>query len=67
VGLKLNCTHQLIVCVDDLNLSDNKINTIKKNTGPLVDGSKEVSVVVNTKKTNYALRLVTRILDKFMI
>jgi hypothetical protein len=32
VGLKLNETHQLLVCADDVNLLDDKVNTVKKNT-----------------------------------
>jgi hypothetical protein len=32
VGLKLNGTHQLLVYADDLNLQEDNIDNIKKNT-----------------------------------
>jgi hypothetical protein len=32
VGLKFNGTHQLLVYADDVNLLEDKINTVKKNT-----------------------------------
>jgi hypothetical protein len=40
VGLKLNGTHQLLACADDMNLLGDKVDTIKKNTETVIDGSK---------------------------
>jgi hypothetical protein len=53
VGRKLNGTHQLLICADDVNLLGDNVNTIKKNTGSLIDASKEVGLEVNTEKTKY--------------
>jgi hypothetical protein len=57
VGLELNGTHQLLVYADDVDLLVNNtdINTIKKNTQTLIDGSKEVGLEVNAEKTEYML------------
>jgi hypothetical protein len=53
VGLKLNGTHQLLVCADDANLLGDNIGNIKKNT--LIDASKEVGLEVNTEKSKCML------------
>jgi hypothetical protein len=45
VGLKLNGTHQLLVCADDVILLGVNVDTIKKNT---FDASKEGGLDVNT-------------------
>jgi hypothetical protein len=55
VGLKLNGTHQLLVYADNVNLSVDNIDTIKKTTESLTDSSKYVHLEVNTKKTKYML------------
>jgi hypothetical protein len=55
MALKLNCTHQLLVYADDVNLLGANINTTKKNMGTLIDASKEVGLKVNTEKTKYIL------------
>jgi hypothetical protein len=44
VGLKLNGTHQLVVCADDVNLLGDNIDTIKRNTRTSTDASKEVGL-----------------------
>jgi hypothetical protein len=43
-GLKLNATHQLLAYADDVNLLGDNIDTINKNTQPLIDASKEVGL-----------------------
>jgi hypothetical protein len=51
VGLKLSGTHQPLACADDVNLLGDNIDTVSKNTEPLIDASKEVGLEVNIKKT----------------
>jgi valyl-tRNA synthetase len=48
-------THQLLVYADDVNVLDDNMATIKKNTETLIDGSKEVGLEANTEKTKYML------------
>jgi hypothetical protein len=49
VGKKLNLTHHLLVCVDDVNLLGNNTNIKNKNTQALSETMKEVGLEVNTK------------------
>jgi hypothetical protein len=55
VGLKLNGTQQLLAYADDVNLLEDNIDTIEKNTKTLIDSSKEVDLEINVQKTKYIL------------
>jgi hypothetical protein len=57
LGLKLNGTHQLLVCADDVDLLGDNMGTIKKNTQTLTDSSQEVGLEVNAEEAKYALLL----------
>jgi hypothetical protein len=52
VGLKLNGTHQLLVCAD---LLGDNIDTIKESKETFIEASKEVGLEVNSEKTKYML------------
>jgi hypothetical protein len=56
VGLKLNGTHQLLVCADDVNLLGDNIAVIKKNMETLIDASKEVGLEVSSSECRAKLR-----------
>jgi len=51
--LKLNGTHLPLVYADDVNRLGGTIRTVKKNTGVLLVGSKEIGLEVNADKTKY--------------
>jgi hypothetical protein len=60
VGLKLNGTNQLLVYADDVNLLGDKIYTIKKNKGTLIDVSKKFVPEIKTEKLNRPYMLLSR-------
>jgi hypothetical protein len=51
----LNGTRQLLAYAGDVNLLEDNIDTINKNTETLIDASKEFGLEVNVEKTKYML------------
>jgi hypothetical protein len=49
-GLKLNGTQLLLAYADDVNIVEENIDNIMKNTEALLDTSKEVGLEVNSEK-----------------
>jgi hypothetical protein len=53
--LKLNCIHQRLVYVDDVNILNGRVHTLKKNTIAFTVASKKTELEVNTDKTKYMI------------
>jgi hypothetical protein len=51
--LKLNGTHQILVCADDVNILGERVHAIKKNAETLVVASKEIGLEVNAFTIKY--------------
>jgi hypothetical protein len=54
-GLKLNGIHQALAYAVDVNIVEENIDTIMKNTEAVLDTSKETGREVNPEKTKYML------------
>jgi hypothetical protein len=52
-ALKLNGTHQLVVCADDINILGGSVRAVRGNREALVVASKEIGLEVNGEKTKY--------------
>jgi hypothetical protein len=61
VGPKLNGTHQLLACADDVNLLRDNTDTVKKNKETLIHASNELGLEIRERKLSICCYLVTRL------
>ncbi|KAJ4436477.1 hypothetical protein ANN_16508 [Periplaneta americana] len=54
-GLELNGLHQLLVYADDVNMLEENPQTIRENTGILLETSKVIGLEVNSEKTKHMI------------
>ena len=54
-GLKLNGTHHLGACANDVNILRGSVHTVKVNAEALVVAPKEIGLEVNADKTKYMI------------
>jgi hypothetical protein len=66
-GLKLNDAHQLLMYVDYVNVLDESVRTIEKNTESLVAASKDIGLSVNAEQLSPLSCLEIRMLDEVTI
>ena len=53
MGLDTNGNHQVLACVDDVNLTGDDIRAIERNAGVLLNACKDIGLAVNPGKTKY--------------